>query len=63
MSSSINAGDLYYASIGFGIRRLGLILKTADEAGARDNARRICAMLEESGTQAELLSISKVNPG
>ena len=57
------AGDLYYASIGFGVRRLGFILKTAGEAEAREDAEKICAMLAALGAQVTLLSLSRVALG
>lgn len=52
--------QLYYASICFGTRRLGLILKTLDEQAARENAQQICDKLTGLGTEVALLSVSRV---
>lgn len=60
MYEAVGTEQLYYASICFGARRLGLILKTVDDTAAREDAERICATLSGLGTETALLSVSRV---
>lgn len=60
MYDAAEGHELYYASICFGTRRLGLILKTLDEHAARENAEQICDKLAGLGTEVALLGVSRV---
>ena len=62
MCDAAESQQLYYASICLGGHRLELILKTVDDTAAREDAERICAKLACSGTEAALLSVSRVKP-
>lgn len=54
MCEAVVGQQLYYASICFGGHRLGFILKTADDAAARENTEEIRAKLAGSGTETSL---------